>query len=88
MKLNTAVIIAGITLLLGIGFNQSQLWIPLTVLIAGIIDLFTRRWVASDRLGRAVTLSALLKFSMAFVGFYAMFGQIVCVGLIMWWFIF
>ena len=88
MKLNTAVIISGITLLLGIGFSQPYLWVPLTVLIAGIIDLFTRKWVASDRLGRALRLSVFLKFFFSLIGFYGMLGQVACVGLILWWFIF
>jgi len=88
MKFNTAIIISALTLLLGFFFEQSFLWIPLSVLIAGLIDLFTRRWVMSDRVGQAQRLSMTLKSMFALVGFYAMIGQVVCVGLIIWWFIF
>ena len=62
--------------------------ILLSILAAGVIDLFTRAWVMSDRLGSARNLSALLKFFFALIGFYAMIGQVVCIGLIIWWFAF
>ncbi|PIQ91480.1 MAG: hypothetical protein COV70_03470 [Parcubacteria group bacterium CG11_big_fil_rev_8_21_14_0_20_39_22] len=88
MKFNTAIIISLITLLLGFFFEQSYLWIPLSVLGAGIVDLFTRQWVMSDRVGQMQKLSMTLKSMFALVGFYAMIGQVVCVGLIIWWFIF
>ena len=88
MKFNTAIIISLIALLLGFFFEQSYLWIPLSVLGAGIIDLFTRQWVMSDRVGQMQKLSLTLKSLFALIGFYAMIGQVVCVGLIIWWFIF
>jgi len=88
MKFNTAIIISFITLLLGFFFEQPYLWIPLSVLVAGIIDLFTRQWVMSDRVGQMQKLSMTLKSLFALIGFYAMIGQMVCIGLIIWWFIF
>jgi len=88
MKLNTAIVISLLTLLLGVFFDQSYLWIPLSTLIAGSIDLFTRQWVMSDRVGEMQKFSMSLKSFFALVGFYAILGQIVCVGLIIWWFIF
>jgi hypothetical protein len=88
MKINLTVIISGLTLLLGLVFGQPYLWVPVSVLLAGLVDLFTRSWVASNRLGRAVTLSVLLKFLLALIGFYAMIGQVACVGLVLWWFAF
>lgn len=87
MKINSAIIIALITLLLGFFLNQPYLWIPSSVLAAGFVDLFTRQWVMSDRFGTAKNLSALLKFLFTLIGFYAMLGQIVCIGLMLWWFI-
>lgn len=88
MKINSAIIIAFVTFLVGFLFGQQYLWIPLSVLIAGFIDLYTRQWVISDRLGSARNLSALTKSLFAVIGFYAMLGQMVCIGLIFWWFIF
>ena len=88
MKFNTAIIIALITLLLGFFFEQPYLWVPLSVLGAGAIDLFTRQWVMSDRVGQMQKLSMTLKSIFALIGFYAMIGQVVCIGLIIWWFIF
>lgn len=85
MRFNTSIVIAGITLLAGVIFQQPHLWIPLSVLAAGIVDLLTRQWVVSDRLGRMKELSALLKMLLALVGFYAMLGQVACVVLIGWW---
>lgn len=88
MKINLAIIISLLILLTGFFFDQPYLWIPLSVLSAGIIDLFTRQWVASDKLGSARNLSVIVKFIFALIGFYAMIGQIVCIGLVLWWFIF
>lgn len=85
MRINTAIIISGVTLGIGYFFNQPYLWVPLSVLVAGFIDLFTRNWVASDRFGSARALSAYLKFFFALVGFYAMLGQIACIALIIYW---
>ena len=88
MRLNTAIVISLITLLLGFFFEKVYLWVPLSVLIAGIIDLFTRQWVMSDRVGQMQKLSVTLKSLFALTGFYAMVGQVACIGLIIWWFIF
>jgi len=85
MRINTAIIISFIVLLIGFFTNKSFLWIPLSVLGAGFFDLLTREWVLSDRIGKAKNLSILLKLFFAVVGFYAMIGQIVCLGLIIWW---
>lgn len=88
MKFNTAIIISLTTLLLGFFFEQSYLWVPLSVLAAGFVDLFTRQWVMSDRVGQMQKLSMTLKSIFALIGFYAMIGQVACVGLVIWWFIF
>lgn len=88
MKMNLAIIISVLVLLIGFSTNQPYLWIPATVLITGIIDLFTRQWVFSDRLGSAQTFSAMLKLLFSLIGFYSMIGQFVCIGLAIWWFVF
>lgn len=75
-------------MLLGFFTDKLYLWIPISVLIAGIIDLFSRQWVSSDRLGRAKVLSSILKLLFALIGFYAMIGQIACIILLIWWFVF
>lgn len=85
MKLNTSIVIAGITLLAGVIFQQPYLWIPLSVFAASIVDLLTRQWVMSDRLGRMSGVSTFLKMLLALVGFYAMLGQVACVVLVGWW---
>lgn len=85
MKLNTAVVISAATLLAGFFLHQPYLWIPVSVLPAAVVDLYTRQWVMSERLGSAQNLSMFLKMIFAFIGFYAMIGQIVCIILAGWW---
>ena len=87
MKINSAILISFFVLLIGFSFDQSYLWIPFSVLVAGITDLLTRRWVTSDQFGSTRHLSALLKLFFALIGFYAMLGQAICIGLILWWLI-
>jgi len=87
MKINSIILIALLTLFLGFFFNQHYLWIPLSILVAGFVQLFTRHWVASDELGMWIKTSALLKFLFASISFLGMLGQVVCAGLIFWWFI-
>jgi len=86
MRFNTSIIISFITLVLGMILGVIS-WIPVSVLVAGVVDLYTRRWVMSDKLGSAKNLSMSIKFFFALIGFYAMIGQLLCVGLIIWWFI-
>jgi hypothetical protein len=86
VRLNAPTVIAGATLIVGLVFQQNHLWIPATVLAAGLIDLLTRRWVASKRVGKWPTASTFLKFVCALVSFYAVVGQVVCIVLIPWWF--
>ncbi len=88
MRFNTAIIISLITLGIGFFFHKPLLWLPISILLAGVVDLFTRQWVASDRLGRARNLSMSLKGIFALIGFYGTVGQIACIVLIVWWFLF
>jgi len=85
MKLNAAVVISAATLLAGFFFHQPHLWIPVSVLLAAVVDSYTRQWVMSERLGSAQNLSMFLKMIFAFIGFYAMIGQIACIVLAGWW---
>jgi hypothetical protein len=87
VRLNAPTIIAGATLIVGLIFQKSHLWIPATVLAAGLIDLFTRRWVASKDAGKWPTASTFLKFVCALVSFYAIVGQVACLVLIPVWFL-
>lgn len=88
MKINLAIIISLPILLIGLFTNQLYLWIPLSVLIASTIDLFTRQWVHSNRLGNAQALSSTIKLLFALIGFYATIGQLACITLLIWWFAF
>ena len=85
MRLNTAVVIAAFTLIIGLSFSEDRLWVPATVLAAGIFDLATRDWYSSSKLGSSVRVSVMLKFFCSLIGFYAMIGQLLCVGLLGWW---
>lgn len=85
MRLNTALVISAITLIVGLIFGEAHLWIPISILIAAVIDLLTRQWYSSNAVGEWVAFSIILKFIFALVGFYATVGQLVCVGLLGWW---
>lgn len=84
MRLNTAVAIAAVTLVVGLLAGEGQIWIPATVLVAGIVDLLTRSWTSSSRVGTS-GFSAVIKTVFLVIGLYATIGQIVCVGLMAWW---
>jgi VIT1/CCC1 family predicted Fe2+/Mn2+ transporter len=85
MRLSTSVVIAALTLVAGLLFREHHLWIPTTVLLAGIFDLFTRGWYSSDAVGEWIAVSTVLKFLCGLVGAYATIGQLLCIGLIGWW---
>jgi hypothetical protein len=85
MRLNTAVVVSAFTLLIGGFFSESYLWIPATVLAAGFVDLFTRSWTTSNRIGANTGASIILKFIFLLIGFYAAVGQIACLALLGWW---
>jgi hypothetical protein len=87
VRLNAPTAIAGATLIVGLVFQRSYLWLPATVLAAGFIDLFTRRWVASKYAGNWPTASTFLKFVCALISFYAIVGQVACLVLIAIWFL-
>lgn len=88
MKLNTALVISVITLILGLIFSKPNIFLPVSIVIASIIDLYTRKWVASNRIGSMIKTSVLLKGLFAIIGFYAMAGQFICLFLLIKWFIF
>jgi hypothetical protein len=88
MKINLAIIISVLVLLFGFITDKPYLWIPISVFIAGIIDLFTRQWVSSNRLGSAKTFSVIIKLLFVLIGFYAMLGQVACIVLLIWWLVF
>lgn len=86
MRLNVAIVISAVTLVVALILGRPHFWwVPLTILFAGFVDLCTRAWVASPRLGSARNLSIVLKSVCALIGLYAMVGQLICVGLLIWW---
>jgi hypothetical protein len=85
MRLNTAIVISGVTLMVGIIFHESPLWIPASVFVAAVVDLLTRRWYSSNAVGEWVAFSITLKFLFSLIGFCATVGQLACFGLMIWW---
>ena len=92
MKLNTASVIAAFTLIAGGYFRQPYLWVPATILLAAVVDLFTRRLVMSDDHTTASEFPPILwraapylKAIFGIIGFYAMIGQVICATLLAWW---
>lgn len=87
MKMTNAFVISSITLVAGLIFKAPLLWIPTSIVIASLIDMSTRRWVLSDRLGTSQNASIIIKFVLSLIMMYAMIGQFLCVGLILYWLI-
>lgn len=87
MRFNTAVVIATVTLLIGVARAEAHLWIPLTVLAAGIVDLFTRSWLHSRKRGASSAASEGLRLTLTLIGLYAALGQLACLVLMLVWFI-
>lgn len=85
MRLNTSVVIAAITLLAGFYFAGSPLWIPISVLLSGVIYLVAGPWANSNKVGENVALSMTLKTIVQTIGLWATVGQLMCLGLIVWW---
>ena len=71
MKLNLSIIVSFLTLVLGLIFSKTSIFIPFSVVIASIIDLSTRQWIKSSRLGGMTSISVLFKFvfSLNFLSF-------------------
>jgi hypothetical protein len=87
MRLTTAIVISGLTVIVGVLFKQSYSWIPLLIFIASIVEIYTRKWVSSDKVGTNPKISIVGKFLFALIGMVALFGQVICLGLIIFWFI-
>lgn len=86
MRLNTSVVIASITLLIGITFAKSYLWIPATVLGAGVCWLALGPWAASEKRGSSAVASEAFALLVNLIGLWATFGQVACLVLIGIWF--
>lgn len=87
MKLKLATVVSFIAVLVGFFLDASFLWFPIAVLIAAIISLIVNNKVTCDDLGRAQTTSVFLNFLLSITMFFATFGWMICVGLMIWWII-
>lgn len=85
MKVSLSTILNAVCLSFGLIASREPIWIPVVGLVVSLIATTTRYWVASDRLGRAVKTSIILKGVFALIGFVAMFSQITAVGLTIYW---
>tara|TARA_B100001540_G_C15708254_1_gene597244 strand:- start:202 stop:468 length:267 start_codon:yes stop_codon:yes gene_type:complete len=85
MKITSAITITGFASAWGLIAANPFLWLPITGLIAGIIDALTRGWVQSPSLGASMNLSIILKFVFTLIGTYAMLSQLGCVVLMIYW---
>lgn len=88
MRLNSAVIVSLLILLIGFFLDKPYLWFPSSVLLAAIISLFTSKWINSNKIGTSTSVSTVSKFLLSLIGFYSTLGQFGCIGLLIHWFIF
>jgi hypothetical protein len=82
-----AILVAAATLLVGIPFEKGHLWIPASVLTAGIVHVVNRPWVVSGKRGSSASASEGLRALFNLIGFYATVGQIACIVLMAIWFL-
>lgn len=85
MKISLAIVISLITVVVGLIWEKSIV-LPLSFLLASIVELPTRKWVNSDRLGSMRNSSFIIKSLLTLIGFYALIGQFICVIIIIRWF--
>ena len=87
MKLKVATAVSLVTVLVGFFSDKPYLWFPIAVLIAAINGLIVNKKVTCDDLGRAHTTNVFLNVLLSITMFFATFGWIVCLGLLIWWII-
>ena len=87
MKNSLAIAISLVTVIVGLIFGKPSIWLPISFLVASIIELPTRAWVNSDKLGSMRNLSFMTKTLFAYVGMYASIGQVICAVILFKWFI-
>ena len=85
VRLTTAIVINGLCAIPGVVWLFEFWWVPVSGLLAGLIELPTRDWLASDRLGTARGLSVIVKFLFALIGFYALITQLASIALVVYW---
>lgn len=87
MRLTTGFVVTAICALWGTIAGLPYVWVPYTGLAASIIDIPTRSWVLSNKLGEWMLFSSILKFAVAMIGIYGMLAQFACIGLAVYWII-
>lgn len=87
MKMTTAIVVSLVATTIGLIIKAPFLWIPISLLFASIIDLKVRDWVMSDTLGRNREASSFIKLIFMLLMTYASWGQFLCVGLVIYWFV-
>jgi hypothetical protein len=85
MQPSSALVVTALCAACGTIAGYPHLWLPYTGVAASVMTVFTHSWVVSDRLGRWVPVSVLLKSALAVIGLYALLAQFACVGLGMYW---
>ena len=85
VRLNSTVLISAFILIIGLIFGQPYLWLPISVLIASIIELVNRPWTSSNKVGEWAAFSLILKTIFNLFGLYGLIGQIACLVLLGIW---
>jgi hypothetical protein len=85
-KLTTAFVMTVICSVWGTIEDYPYLWVPYSGVVASTIDLFSRKWVKSEKLdGLLMGLSIVPKFALSLIGVYAMLIQFACLALGIYW---
>ena len=84
MRLNTSIVVAAATLAGGLIWREPHLWVPASVLMAGLVWLALGGWAALGKRGANAGASEVPRLTVNLVGLYATLGQVACIVLAVW----
>jgi hypothetical protein len=87
MRVTPGLIVGIVVLLIGIVFRKPYLSVPIATVVCSLIDLISRPWWTSERIGKWTSFIIILKFVLSLCATAALLGTIVSLGLAVWWFV-
>lgn len=85
MRLTPSLLVTVACSLWGLAAKQPLTWVPVSGALASVIDLGTRGWYMSDRVGEMRATSEILKTLLTLVGAYALLAMVGSIGIGIWW---
>lgn len=85
MRVTPSLLVTVACSLWGVATKQPLAWVPVSGALASVIDLATRGWYMSDRVGEMRATSETLKTLLTLVGGYALLAMLASIGIGVWW---